>query len=81
MQALTNIAAQLLRKNSSIVEDLFRDAAATVHHFEKRSHLQLHELQSKTSLHALRSPKTPRVRHFRATSPSPWQTTTLCTST
>jgi hypothetical protein len=23
------------------------------------------------------TPKTPRVRHFRATSPSPWQTTTL----
>ena len=37
MQALTNIAAQLLRQNWSIMEDLFRDAAATVHHFKKRS--------------------------------------------
>jgi hypothetical protein len=37
MQALTSIAAQLLQKNWSIMEDLFRDAAATVHHFKKRS--------------------------------------------
>jgi hypothetical protein len=36
-QALTNIAAQLLRKNWSFVENLFWDAAATVHHFKKRS--------------------------------------------
>ena len=35
MQALINIAAQLSRKNWSIVEDLFWDAAATVHHFKK----------------------------------------------
>ena len=37
MQALTNIAARLLRENWSIVEDLFRDAAAAVHHFKKCS--------------------------------------------
>ena len=36
MEALTEIAAQLLRENWSIVEDLFR-AVATVHHLKKRS--------------------------------------------
>ena len=37
MQALPNISAQLLRESWSIVEDLFRDTAATVHHLKKRS--------------------------------------------
>ena len=37
MQALTQVAAQLLRENWSIVEDLFQAAAATVHHLKKRS--------------------------------------------
>ena len=37
MQALTQVAARLLRENWSIVEDLFRAAAATVHHLKKRS--------------------------------------------
>ena len=37
MQMLTSIAALLLRENWSIVEDLFRAAAATIHHFKKRS--------------------------------------------
>ena len=37
MQALTNIAAQLLRQNWSIMEDLFRDATATVHQFNMLS--------------------------------------------
>ena len=37
MQALTQVAAQLLRENWSIVEDLFRAAAAIVHHLKKRS--------------------------------------------
>ena len=32
MQAFTQVAAQLLRENWSIVGDLFRAAAATVHH-------------------------------------------------
>ena len=36
-QALTQVAAQLLRENWSIVEDLFRGAAATLHHLKKRS--------------------------------------------
>ena len=37
MQALTQVVAQLLSENWSIVEDLFRAAAATVHHLKKRS--------------------------------------------
>ena len=37
MQGFTNIAAQLLRENWSIVEDLFQAAAATVHHLKKHS--------------------------------------------
>ena len=38
MQALTQVAAQLLRENWSIVEDLFRAAAATVHHLKNYIH-------------------------------------------
>ena len=37
MQVLTDVAAELLRENWSIVEDFFRAAAATVHHLKKRS--------------------------------------------
>ena len=37
MQVLTTIAAQLLMEKWSIMEDLFRADAATVHHLEKRS--------------------------------------------
>ena len=36
-QALTQVAAQLLRENWSIVEDLFRAAVATLQHLKKRS--------------------------------------------
>ena len=36
MHLLTKVAAHLLRENWSIVEDLFRAAAATVHHPKKR---------------------------------------------
>ena len=35
--ALTQVAAELLRENRFILEDLFRAAAATVHHLQKRS--------------------------------------------
>ena len=37
MEALTQVAAQLLRENWSIVEDQFRAAIATVHSLKKRS--------------------------------------------
>jgi len=37
MEALTQVAARLLRENWSIVEDLFRAAVATVHRLKKRS--------------------------------------------
>ena len=37
MQALTQVATQLLRENWSVVEDLFLAAAATMHHLKKRS--------------------------------------------
>ena len=36
MQLLTKVAAQLLRENWSIVEDLFRAAAVTMRHLKKR---------------------------------------------
>ena len=37
MQQLTKIAAHLLKELWSIAKDLFRAAAATVHHLKKRS--------------------------------------------
>ena len=37
MQQLTKVATHLLRENWSIVEDLFRAPAATMHHLQKRS--------------------------------------------
>ena len=70
MQTLTNIAAQLLRENWSIVEDLFRDAAATVHHFKKRSQ-PCNPRDSKPKRARTPHPKTPRLRHPGATSPNP----------
>ena len=72
MQALTQVAAQLIRENWSTAEDLFRAAVATVHHLKKRSQpYDSASPQPKTELHALHSPTTLRVRVAVTVWPSP----------
>ena len=63
MQQLTKVAAHLLRENRSMVEDLFRAAASTMHHLKNRSQPCISEYsQPKQGPHAPHSPNLLRVR-------------------
>ena len=59
MQQFAKVAAHLLGENWSIVEDLFRAAAATLHHLKKRSQPRISEY---SNAKRVRIPRAPQYR-------------------
>ena len=65
MQQLTKIAAHLLKETWSIAEDLFRAAAATVHHLENRSQAFPSEYSNPKRVRMPRTPHTSSESELR----------------
>ena len=65
MQQLTKIAAHLLKEKWSVVEDLFRAAAATMHHLKKRSQPFTSEYSNPKWVRMPRTPQTSSESELR----------------